>query len=111
SPSQLARDQLGIVDQLDLTGAQHPSTLDAAQDGAVFGDVVARDPDRLGDLLEDLSRGIGHDDADRRRPGVAPRPAVDVHDDLHSRITGYSAASSGSSPGTRGRRRSRTAGL
>ena len=68
-------------------------------------------PIRSASSSSDLAVGRRDDHADRRRAGVAPGATVDVDDHLGDglRVRGaQSFASSGSSPVTRGRRRSLT---
>ena len=82
SAAQLPGDELGVVDQLHLAGSQRPGALDSTQHSAVFGHVVRRDADPLGDFVEHLALLIGHHDANRRWPGVPPRTAIDMNDQL-----------------------------
>ena len=56
------------------------------------------------DVVDDVAFGIRQHGRRRRGPGVATRAAVHVDDEAHN----YAAESGGNSPGTRGRRRSRT---
>src|SRR5215218_657614 len=73
----LAHDQLGVADQLEVAGAVGGGELDPAQQRPVLGDVVGRLADRLADFLDDLA-AIAQHHPDRRRPRVAAGAAVDV---------------------------------
>jgi hypothetical protein len=80
---QLPGDELRIPHDLELARAELAGALDPAQHRPVLGDVVRRDPDRLGDLVEHLPICPRYHDPDRRRPWISPRAPVDVEDELH----------------------------
>ena len=81
----LLGDQLGVVDDLDLGGAERPRALEPEQQAAVLGDVVRGGADALGGLVEHVAVGRGDHGGRRGRSGIAARAAVHVDDDLHGR--------------------------
>ncbi len=99
----LLGDQLGVVDHLDLGGAQLTGALEAEQEAAVLGDVVRRMTERDRRLVEDVAVRRRHDGRRGGRSRIATGSAVHVDDDELQ-----AADSGGKSPATRERRRSRT---
>src|SRR3954454_5239178 len=91
----LLGDELGVVDDLDLVGAERAGAVEAQQEPAVLGDVVRHAAEQLARFVEDLA--LRRRD-DRRSGGgsrVAAGAAVHVDDELHWRLTPCR------SPGTR----------
>src|ERR1044072_630657 len=78
----LAHDQLGIADQLDLARPQHRRPLAPEQPRPVLAGVVGAVADPRSPLLETAAGGILDDRGNRRRAGVTPGAAVDVDYDL-----------------------------
>src|SRR5947209_366465 len=107
---ELARHELGVVDHLDFTRTERRGPLEPAQERLIFGDVVRRRPDPLPQLVDYLTARARDDHADRRGARIAACAAVDVHDERErvGPAGAHSPATSGSSPVTRARRRSRT---
>jgi hypothetical protein len=77
----LAHDELGVADQLDLACAERVRSLEPEHQRPILGDVVGRRADPLAVLLEHLSVRRRHHHADRRGAGVATCAAVDVDDE------------------------------
>src|SRR5262249_37477669 len=74
----LLHEELRVGDDLDLRDAQLERLREAGQQGAVLGDVVRRDPDRLA-LGRQHGSVLGlEDEAVRGRAGIAPGAAVGV---------------------------------
>jgi hypothetical protein len=76
-------DQLGVPYHLDLAGAQLACPLQPQEERTVLGHVVRGRAEQLRVLGQDLARGRADDAGRRRGAGIAPRAAVDVHDQLH----------------------------
>ncbi len=81
---ELLGDQLGVVDDLDLGGAERARPVEAEQQGAVLGDVVGGAAERDRRLVDDVAFGIRQHGRRRGRPGVATRAAVHVDDEAHA---------------------------
>src|SRR3954454_11741441 len=106
----LLGDELGVVDDLDLVGAQRAGPREPEQQAAVLGHVVRHDAEQLVGLVEHLAVGRRDHGGRRGRPGVAAGAAVDVDDEPHSVAIGGGlpgARGGGTWRGTRERRRSR----
>ena len=81
SARDLARDQLGVVDDLDLARAERAGPLQPEQQRPVLGLVVGRLADVVVRAGELVAVGVRDHDPDAGRPGIAARTAVDVDDD------------------------------
>src|SRR3954454_2126300 len=88
----LAHDQLGVPDQLQLLGAVLGGELDPPQQSPVLGDVVRRLADPLTHFPQLLPVAVAEDDPDRRRAGVAPGAPVDVDAEAAHRFPAGSPA-------------------
>ena len=83
---ELLDQQAAVRAQDDLRRPELPRALEAAERRGVLGDIVRRDADALGDLVEDLAVLVGDHDADAGGPGVPPRGAVAVQDQAKTTI-------------------------
>ncbi len=79
---ELARNELGVVDDLDLARAEGTRACQPEQERAVLGDVVRGLSEQLGGLVEDASVGCANDGRRSCRPGIAPSAAVDIENEL-----------------------------
>ena len=103
----LLGDELGVVDDLDLGGAERRAPGRARAAGRGTRRRCSSRAEQLGGLVERPSpSGVETHGAGRGRARVAPRAAVDVDDDLHS-ARRRSSRSAGTRRARAARRRSR----
>src|SRR3954453_10692199 len=104
-PADLARDELRVVDHLDVGSRELTRELERQKHGLVLRDVVRRLPDVAVALGKRCTLLVGRNGGPSGGSGVAARAPVDVNRDFQG---DQSPRSGGKLPGARRLRRSRT---